>query len=86
IAQKKLTLEDAWLKYSFFPKSAQGFNVQSNGLTYVDIDGEDANPVLSQFEIKSGKKLKELVKQSDIKFKDRTLDLNSYRFDPTETK
>lgn len=77
IGQKKLTLEDAWLKYSFYPKSAQGFNVQNNGLTFVDVDGEDSNPVLSQFEIKSGKKIKELVKQSEIKFKDKTLDLNT---------
>jgi dipeptidyl-peptidase-4 len=86
IGQKKLTLEDAWLKYSFYPKSAQGFNVQNNGLTFVDVDGEDSNPVLSQFEIKSGKKIKELVKQSEIKFKDKTLDLNTYQFNPTETK
>lgn len=86
IGQKKLTLEDAWLKYSFYPKGAQGFNVQTNGLTYVDVDGEESSPVLSQFEIKTGKKLKELVKSTDIKYKDKTLDLNTYQFNPTESK
>lgn len=86
LAQKKLTLEDAWLKYSFYPKSAQGFNVQNNGLNYVDVEGEGDAATLSQFEIKSGKKTKVLVNANDIKFNDKLIDINSYQFNPTETK
>lgn len=86
IAQKKLTLEDAWLKYTFYPKSAQGFNVQNNGLYYVDVEGEGETATLSQFEIKSEKKIKELVKAIDVKYNDKLINILSYQFNPTETK
>ncbi|MGZ3900082.1 MAG: S9 family peptidase [Bacteroidia bacterium] len=85
-AQEKLTLEDVWVKYSFYPKSAQGFNVMNDGLHYVDVAEENNSTTLSQFELKSGKKIKDLVKSSDLTFNGKNLDINTYQFSPNEDK
>lgn len=86
LAQQKITLEDIWVKYAFYPKSAEGFNVMNDGLHYVDIEQIGGQNTLCQYEIKSGKKIKELVKAEDIKFNNRVLDLNTYEFSPNEDK
>ncbi|MGZ4043511.1 MAG: beta-propeller domain-containing protein, partial [Bacteroidia bacterium] len=85
-AQEKLTLEDVWVKYSFYPKSAQGFNVMNDGLHYVDVAEENNSTTLSQFELKSGKKIKDLVKGSDLTFNGKNLDINTYQYSPNEDK
>jgi dipeptidyl-peptidase 4 len=86
-AQQKITLEDIWSNYSFSPKSAQGFNVMKNGMNYADIaPASDGVLSLSVFELKTGKKIKELVNGNDIKFENRFLDLNTYQFSPNEDK
>ncbi len=85
-AQQKITLEDIWVKKAFYPKSAEGFNVMNDGLHYVDIEQIAGQNVLCQYEIKSGKKIKELVNASDIKFNNKTLDLTTYQFSPNEDK
>jgi dipeptidyl-peptidase-4 len=86
LAQQKITLEDIWVKYAFYPKSAEGFNVMNDGLHYVDIEQVGGQNVLCQYEIKSGKKIKELVNAGDIKFNGKNLDLNTYQFSPNEDK
>ncbi len=85
-AQQKITLEDIWVKYAFYPKSAEGFNVMNDGLHYVDIETIAGQNVLCQYEIKSGKKIKELVNANEIKFNNKTLDLTTYQFSPNEDK
>jgi len=85
-AQQKITLEDIWVKYAFYPKSAEGFNVMNDGLHYVDIEPVAGQNVLCQYEIKSGKKIKELVNANDIKFNGKNLDLSTYQFSPNEDK
>lgn len=85
-AQEKITLEDVWMKYSFYPKSAQGFNVLNDGNTYVDVTEDKDGYYISQFDLKSGKKTKDLVKGSDLAFNGKTLDINTYQFSPNEDK
>jgi len=85
-AQKKITLEDIWVKYSFAPKSAESFNVMNDGLHYVDIEEVNGKKVLSKYELKSGKKVAEIVKADDVKFRDKDLDLSTYEFSPNEDK
>ncbi len=85
-AQQKITLEDIWVKRAFTPKEADGFNVMNDGLHYVDIEKIGGQDVLCQYEIKTGKKIKELVNGGDIKFNDKTLDLTTYQFSPNEDK
>ncbi|MCW3076542.1 MAG: dipeptidyl aminopeptidase/acylaminoacyl peptidase [Bacteroidetes bacterium] len=85
-AQEKLTLEDIWVKYSFYPKTAQGFNVMNDGLHYVDVTTDDKSSTLTKFELKTGKKIKELVKSADLTFNGKALDINTYQFSPNEDK
>lgn len=86
-AQQKITLEDIWVKYAFYPKSAQGFNVLKDGLTYADIDqGPDGAETLYKYEIKSQKKLGLMVSGIDLKFGEKMLDIKSYEFSPNEDK
>jgi dipeptidyl-peptidase-4 len=85
-AQQKITLEDVWVKYTFFPKFAAGFNVMNDGSHYVDIIEDDKGTTLSEFDLKSGKKIKDLVKGSDLTINGKTIDLNTYQFSPNEDK
>ncbi len=86
LGQQKITLEDIWVKYAFLPKSAEGFNVMNDGLHYVDIEELAGQKVLCQYEIKSGKKIKELVTATDIRFNNKYIDIASYQFSPNEDK
>ena len=86
-SQQKVTLEDIWAKYAFYPKSAQGFNVLKDGLNYVDIDeSEKDKKALYKYELKSQKRTTLLVNGSDVKYEGLVLDLKSYEFSPNEDK
>jgi dipeptidyl-peptidase-4 len=85
-SQQKLTLEDVWAKGIFSAKYAQGFNVMNDGVNYVDIESYGSQTNLSQFDLKTGKKIKELVKGEDVKFNNKPLNLYTYQFSPNEDK
>lgn len=86
-SQQKLALEDIWYNYTYFPKSAQGFNVLKDGLNYVNIDNaEDGTAAIFKYELKTQKKTNLLVNANDVKFENRTLDLKSYELSPNEDK
>lgn len=85
-SQQKLTLEDIWAKGTFYAKYAQGFNVMNDGVNYVDIEVNGSQQNLSQFDLKTGKKIKELVKGEDVKFNNKQLNLSTYQFSPNEDK
>ncbi len=85
-SQNKITLQDIWVNYTFYPKSAAGFNVLNDGLNYVDVETVAGVNTLCQYELKSGKKIKELVNGNDLKLGSKFLDLTSYEFSPTQTK
>ena len=86
--QPKITLEDIWQKYAFYPKTAQGFNVLKNGTTYADLSPHEDNGDLNlvRFDLRTGKKLGVIVNASDLKFNGRQLDLSTYEFSPDEDK
>lgn len=81
-AQQKITLKDIWVDYAFYPQSAQGFNVMNDGTHYVDVEEN----TLCQYDLKTGKKTKELVKGEDIKYNGKSIDINTYQFSPNEDK
>ncbi len=85
-SQKKITLEDIWASGKFYAKHAAGFNVMNDGVNYVDIVNTNGQLVLSQFDLKTGNKVKDLVNASDIKFNGKQLDLATYQFSPNEDK
>ena len=86
-SQQKITLEDIWSKYTFSSKSPQSFNVMKDGLTYADIEASsDGVVTLCKYDLKSGKKIKELINGNDVKFAGKFLDLSTYQFSPNEDK
>lgn len=85
-SQQKLNLDEVWGKYAFSAQSAAGFNVRNNGLTYVDIEQAPGKVSLTEYELKSGKKIKELVNGNDVRFDNRPIDLTSYELSPNEDK
>lgn len=87
LAQQKITVEDIWKNYSYRAEFVQGFNVLSDGQNYVDIETTKDNiEVLSKYELKTGKKIKELVNGNDVVINTRKLDLKTYQFSPDESK
>jgi dipeptidyl-peptidase-4 len=85
--QQKITLEDIWVKYAFFPKSAQGFNVLKDGLNYVDIENAtDGVATLYKYELKTQKKITQLVSANEVMFNNKFIDLKTYEFSPNEDK
>jgi dipeptidyl-peptidase-4 len=85
-SQQKITLENIWAQGTFSSKYAKGFNVMNDGINYSDIEENGSQLTLSQFDLKTGKKIKELVKGEDIKFNGKQLDLYTYQLSPNEDK
>lgn len=87
LSQQKVTLEDIWQNSTFTAKSTHGFNVLKDGISYADVTkNEDGIALLSRFDLRTGKKLGDLVNGSDLKFQDRLLSLDTYEFSPDENK
>jgi dipeptidyl-peptidase-4 len=86
VAQNKITLEDLWLNHTFSPAYASGFNVMNDGLHYSDIEDKDGKQSLCKFEIKSGKKIGNIVSATDLTYNGKSLDIYSYVFSPNEDK
>ncbi len=88
-SQQKITLEDLWLKYSYYPKSAQGFNVLKDGVSYADfgVDQSTGDESLMRYDMKSGKELGMIVSGGSLIYENKkTLDIHSYAFSPNEEK
>ncbi|MDP1801316.1 MAG: DPP IV N-terminal domain-containing protein, partial [Bacteroidota bacterium] len=85
-SQQKLTLENIWASNMFYAKHAESFNVMNDGVNYVDIVSQAGEFTLSQFDLKTGNKVKDLVKASDVKFNGQLLDIKTYQFSPNEDK
>lgn len=85
-SQQKITLENIWAQGTFSSKYAKGFNVMNDGINYSDIEENGSQLTLSQFDLKTGKKIKELVKGEDVKFNGKQLDLYTYQLSPNEDK
>jgi dipeptidyl-peptidase 4 len=85
-AQKSITIDDLWSKYAFMPKSAAGFNAMKDGQYYTDLETDGDFNNIVKYELKSGKKNALLVKGSDVKVGDKTIDISNYSFSPDESK
>jgi dipeptidyl-peptidase 4 len=86
-AQKTITLEDIWKKGTFTAKSIPGFNFLKDGKHYTRLEREEAFPVVNQYDLTTGEKVKTIVHANELKgdlsFK-KTFD--SYTFSPNEEK
>ncbi len=86
-SQNQINLEEIWGKYAFSAKSAHGFNVLNNGTSYVElVEASGGSNTLVEFDLKTGNKIKDLVKSNEVEFKSRYLNLGTYEFSPGEDK
>jgi dipeptidyl-peptidase 4 len=87
-SQQKITLEDIWAKGAFASKSAQGFNVLKDGSSYVDIaiNEKDGTEGIYLFNLKTQKKIKQLVAASELKYETVFLHIRTYELSPNEDK
>ncbi|MBS1637824.1 MAG: S9 family peptidase [Bacteroidetes bacterium] len=87
-AQKTITVEDIWTNYVFYPSAAGGFNAMKDGLHYTDIEDDTTTKVRSlvKYELKTGKKIATLVKDSQVKVNGKMISLDAYSFSPDESK
>lgn len=86
-AQKTISVEDIWSKYSFMPKSASGFNAMKDGIHYTDLEAEgDNNQNIVKYDLKTGKKIAVLVKGAEVKVGEKLIDISNYVFSPKESK
>lgn len=66
-AQKTITLEDIWKKSTFSAKSIPGFNFLKDGKHFTRLEKDGAFPVVNQYDLTTGEKVKNLVHANELK-------------------
>ena len=77
-----ITLDDIWLKYSYYPETTEGFDFMKDGKSYARMERYDDNTkiTINQYSIVDGKRVKNLL-EADAK-----MDIGGYAFNNTETQ
>jgi dipeptidyl-peptidase 4 len=78
---KKITLEDCWKTFSFFPKGAGGLNSMNDGIRYSDFDGD----MLTIYDYKTGNVIDTLVTKAEL-YAPGDEPFSNYIFNKDETK
>ena len=78
---KKITLNDIWEDYHFYPKSINGLQSMKNGTTFTKIDKFDGGKKINQYSYLSGKKIKTIISSENL-----DIDISNYTFSPDEQK
>ncbi|NOZ48221.1 MAG: S9 family peptidase [Chlorobi bacterium] len=78
----KITLEDLWKKYTFYPSSVYGLRSMNNGLYYTTIDKASE---INKYSYKTGKKVSTILNINEL---DTAVikSLNNYEFSDNESK
>jgi dipeptidyl-peptidase 4 len=85
-AQKKqISAEDVWRDYTFFPAMFPGFNSMNDGVHYTQTE---ENGDLTKYELKSGKQVAILVKNTELVPEGRSapIKIEDYSFSDDESK
>lgn len=83
-SEKKITLEDIWTNYTFYPKSVYGINSLKNGTQYAMI----SNGSLIVYDYETGDSVTTLVNKKNLipKDADKPVSFRSYEMSFDETK
>lgn len=80
--EKKVTLEDIWVTYQFYPQAIDEFYSMNDGENYTQLSGG----VIEQYAFKSGKKVKEILNLNNIPSGTaKPKAISSYEFSKDET-
>tara|TARA_Y100000385_G_scaffold290426_1_gene363489 strand:- start:2810 stop:4966 length:2157 start_codon:yes stop_codon:yes gene_type:complete len=79
--KKKITLENIWKTYDFYPKSVSGFNSMQDGNYYSKLDKKEDNTEINKYSFRSGQKVRMLVSSKNL-----DIDISKYTFSNDEKK
>lgn len=80
--KKKITPEDIWQKYLFFPRTAENINWMQQGRYYTDL----VDQKIIRFDVTNGKEEDVVADLSTLKSNGKTLVFESYAFSADEKK
>lgn len=76
--QKKITLEDIWESYTFYPNYVSSFNFQNDGQHFTRLEGNK----IEQYNLRTGKQTATIIDGNKLEDLDR---ISSYSFSDNET-
>lgn len=86
-AQDELTVEQIWKQYAFRTKGVEGFNAMNDGQSYTKIEKGDQGLGIYKYKIGENTNQKEVVVSfSDLKHKDKAVEIDDYSFNADESK
>ena len=81
-AQKDITVEDIWQKYTFYPKSVPGFNFLKDGQHYTKLE----KGVIKKYDFKTGAFIEDIFNASLASAEGFSGQLDEYIFNADESK
>lgn len=78
---KKVTLEDIWKDYKFYPSSINGLKSMNNGVHFTKISKKDNNQFLNKYSFKTGETIDSIT--SSLKL---GINISNYEFSQNEEK
>ncbi len=84
--KKQITMNDLWKNYTFRVKDIPGFNAMKDGNRYTQMDREGKRMLIRVYNLATGSQIQTLFDNSKQKFKDSTLNVESYTFSKDEKK
>lgn len=78
---KKITLEDIWQDYVFYPSSIQGLNSMNDGVHFSKISKDEKDQYLNRYSFETGEIIDSITSSKDLGF-----DIGNYSFSKNEEK
>ncbi len=79
----RLTVEDVWSKYLFYPNQQKEITPLKDGKTYAQVSkGKSNGDILVRYSYASGKPIDTLIHENDLP----NIDLSNFSFNPSENK
>lgn len=86
-AQKKsVTIDDIWTTYSFYAKRIGGIRSLNDGIFYTSLERTKNGSDLVKYSYKDEKYSTIILKNEELKFGEKSISLDDYEFNNTETK
>lgn len=86
-AQKKsVTIDDIWATYSFYAKRIGGIRSLNDGIFYTSLERTKSGSDLVKYSYKDEKYRDIILKNEELKFGEKSISLDDYEFNNTETK
>jgi dipeptidyl-peptidase-4 len=83
-AKKQISLDDIWVKYSFYPNSIRDLRSLNDGIHYTTLE----NGVVNEYSYETGEKTRELLGSAQLKINgsSEAIEISDYQFSDNETR